>query len=99
MSAIDAPRQVTVRSAVEWGALWKENGASAPLPAVDFSRETVVGVFLGTRRSAGYGVQIVRAVGNGGALIVEYVLDRPITRHDYRADPDGAVSPRRHSQT
>ena len=77
MSAIDEPRQVTVRSAAEWGALWTENGASAPLPAVDFSRETVVGVFLGTPRSAGYGVQIVRAVGNGGALIVEYVETAP----------------------
>ena len=77
MSAIEAPRQVTVRSAAEWGALWKENGATAPLPAVDFSREMVVGVFLGTRPTAGYGVEIVRAVGNSGAFVVEYVETRP----------------------
>ena len=77
MSAIDEPRRVTVRSAADWGALWKENGASAPLPAVDFSREVVVGVFLGSRPTGGYGVEIVRAVGNGGALIVEYVEAAP----------------------
>jgi hypothetical protein len=77
MSAIDAPRQVTVRSAAEWAALWKENGAGAPLPAVDFSREMVVGVFLGSRPTSGYGVEIVRAIGNSGALVVEYVEARP----------------------
>src|SRR5947209_2068551 len=77
MSAIDQPRQVTVRSAAEWGALWKENGAKAPLPAVDFSREMVVGIFLGTRPTAGYGVEIIRTIGNAGALIVEYVESTP----------------------
>ena len=77
MSAIEEPRQVAVRSAAEWGALWKENGANAPLPAVDFSREMVVGVFLGSRPTAGYGVEIVRAVGNAGSFIVEYVETRP----------------------
>ena len=77
MSAIDEPRQVTIRSAAEWGALWKENGGTAPLPAVDFSREIVVGVFLGTRPTAGYGVEIIRVVGNSGALAVEYVETRP----------------------
>jgi hypothetical protein len=76
-SGIDEPRQVTVRSAAEWGAIWKENGLNAPLPAVDFSREMVVGIFLGSRPTAGYGVEIVRAVGNGGALIVEYVETAP----------------------
>ena len=77
MSAIDAPRQVTVRSAAEWAALWKENGAGAPPPAVDFSREMVVGVFLGSRPTSGYGVEIVRTIGNSGALVVEYVETRP----------------------
>ena len=77
MSAIDKPRQVTVRSAADWGALWKENGAPAPLPAVDFSREMVVGIFLGSRPTAGYGVEIVRAVGNTGSFIVEYVEMMP----------------------
>ena len=77
MSAIDESRQITVRSAPEWGALWKENGANAPLPTVDFPREMVVGVFLGTRPTAGYGVEIIRAVGNSSTLVVEYVETTP----------------------
>jgi hypothetical protein len=77
MSAIDKASQVTVRSPAEWAALWKENGAPGALPAVDFSREMVVGVFLGSRPTAGYGVEIVRAVGNSGALVVEYVETAP----------------------
>lgn len=77
MSAIDEPRQVTVRSAAEWSALWKEHGATAPLPAVDFSREAVVGVFMGSRPSAGYAVEVIRAVGNSGSLVIEYVETTP----------------------
>ena len=77
MSAIDQPRQVAVRSTAEWTALWKESGATAPLPAVDFSREMVVAVFLGSRPTAGHGVEIIRAVGNSGALVVEYVETAP----------------------
>jgi hypothetical protein len=34
-------------------------------------------VFVGSRPTAGYGVEIVRAVGNSGALIVEYVETQP----------------------
>jgi hypothetical protein len=76
MSAIEEPRQVTIRSAAEWAALWKENGANAPLPVIDFSREMVVGVFLGSR-PAGYGVEIVKAVGNAGTMVVQYVESGP----------------------
>src|SRR5580765_4838943 len=77
VSAIEQPRQVTVRLAADWEKLWKENGANAPLPAVDFSREMVVGVFLGRRPTAGYGVETVRAIGNSSALVVEYVETAP----------------------
>jgi hypothetical protein len=37
----------------------------------------VVGVSLGTRPTAGYGVEIVRAVDASGTLIVEYVETAP----------------------
>lgn len=76
-SAIDEPRQVAVRSAAEWAALWKQNDADAPLPPVDFSREMVVGVFSGTRPTAGYGVEIIRVVGGSGRLVVEYIETTP----------------------
>jgi hypothetical protein len=77
MSGIAEPRQATARSAAELTALWRAHGASDQVPIVDFSREMVVGVFLGTRRTAGYGVEIVRAVGNAGVLTVAYVETAP----------------------
>ena len=77
-SETDAPRQAAVRSAAEWSALWKTHDPSGQSPpAVDFSREMVVAVFLGSRPTAGYEVEIVRAVGNGGTLLVEYVETGP----------------------
>jgi len=72
MSEIESPRQSAVRSADEWSALWKTHDPGGQMPAIDFSREMVVAVFLGSRPTGGYGVEIVRAVGNSGTLVVEY---------------------------
>ena len=77
MSGIEEPRQAAVRSAAEWSALWKTHDPGGERPPVDFSREMVVGVFLGSRPTAGYGVEIVRAVGNSATLVVEYVETAP----------------------
>jgi hypothetical protein len=75
-SGIAEPRQVVVRFADAWQALWKEH-ASGPPPAVDFSQSIVVGVFLGSRPTAGYEVEIVRIRRTGAGLAVEYVERRP----------------------
>lgn len=52
-SAITEKRLVTVRDAESWNRLWSEHAgptfATRPLPAVDFSRNMVVGIFLGSR--------------------------------------------------
>jgi hypothetical protein len=39
---------------------------------VDFSKEMVVGVFLGSRPTAGYTLEIVSATQDGGKLTVRY---------------------------
>ena len=77
MSAIDEPRQAAARSAVEWTALWNAHGAGGPVPSVDFAREMVVGVFLGSRPTAGFGVEIVRTVGSTSGVVVEYIETAP----------------------
>lgn len=77
MSGVESPRQVVVRSAAEWSALWKIHDPKGQSPAIDFSREMVLAVFLGSRPTAGYAIEIVRAVGNSGTLIVEYVESAP----------------------
>jgi hypothetical protein len=71
-SGIDSARQVTVRTPEAWAALWREHAPDRAVPQVDFAREMVVGVFLGSRPTAGFGVEIVGTRQEGGALIVMY---------------------------
>ena len=73
MSGIDEPRQVVVRTADEWQAVWKEHDGRTPAPLVDFSASTVVGLFLGSRRTAGFEVEITALKKEGDILVVEYV--------------------------
>lgn len=65
-SAISGPVTTTVvaRTPDEWKALWARHtgGTGEDAPAVDFSRDMVVGVFLGQRPRAGYAVQCTMVV-------------------------------------
>lgn len=51
---------VVVRSQTEWGALWAKHtaGRSQVRPAVDFTKEMVVAVFLGERNQGGTKVEV-----------------------------------------
>jgi hypothetical protein len=73
---IEDTRQVVIRSATEWQTLWRRHSAE-PVPPVDFSRSVVIGIFLGSRPTAGYGVTITRVSSQGEKTIVEYVERRP----------------------
>lgn len=75
-SQILEPREVVVRSAAEWQTLWKEHSAEPP-PTIDFSRSIVVGVFVGSRPTTGYQVDITAVKGDGGLAVVEYRERRP----------------------
>lgn len=73
MSGIDTPRQAVARSDQEWGALWQQHaGLGKPAPKVDFSKRTVVAVFLGSRPSAGYRVEVSGTRQQGKTLIVAW---------------------------
>ena len=76
-SQIEEPHQLTARSAEEWPKLWREHAGERARPSVDLARDMVVGVFLGTRPTAGFGVQIVSAHVDRGALVVQYRETRP----------------------
>ena len=76
-SGIAEPREVVVSTAEEWRALWQAHGTDTPPPAVDFSAEMIVGVFLGTRPTPGYSIEIVSVVEEQGTVVVEYVEHEP----------------------
>lgn len=72
MSGIEDARQAVAKTEAEWLALWRAHNPAAPAPKVDFNKRIVVGVFLGTRPSAGYSVEISGTKADGKALLVEW---------------------------
>jgi hypothetical protein len=77
MSGVQVPREVVVRTPAEWKALWIDHSPIEKLPVVDFTQKMVVGIFLGTKPSAGHEVEIVSTRIQDGELIVEYVRKQP----------------------
>ena len=76
-SNMDDVRQAVVRTAAAWNTLWRQHAPDRPQPKVDFSREMVVGVFMGSRPTAGFAVEIIGMRDEGGMLVVEYRETRP----------------------
>ncbi len=72
MSQIEEPRQDVVLSADVWETLWRRHSGTTPAPKVDFSTRSVIAIFLGTRPTAGYAVDITGARESGGILTVEW---------------------------
>lgn len=75
-SRISERTEIVVRAQDEWLGLWQAH-SSQPAPPVDFSRSVVVGVFLGSRPTAGYQVEITAIATDGGVTMVDYVERRP----------------------
>ena len=76
-SGIEDAREAVARSADEWAKLWREHAGSRPVPRVDFATRTVVAVFLGTRPSAGYAVEITGSRVDGPDLVIQWSERRP----------------------
>lgn len=76
-SNVDEDRQVVVRTQAEWSGLWRQHGPDRPRPAVDFRREMVVGVFLGSRMTSGFAVEIVDVTPTASGHLAHYRVTRP----------------------
>jgi protease stability complex PrcB-like protein len=76
-SNIDEAKQVVVRTEAEWTKLWQQHSPDRKRPAVDFSKEMVVGVFMGSRPTAGYNVSIVSTFAKDGNVLVRYQESTP----------------------
>ncbi len=77
MSQVEDAKQAIARTPAEFDSLWRLHAGSSPAPKVDFASRTVVAVFLGTRSSAGYGVEITGTRQEKDALVVEWRERRP----------------------
>ena len=61
-SLITTFRFEVCRDAASWEALWSAHGGAGSAPAVDFSADMVVGVWLGTKPTGGVTVDIYQVV-------------------------------------
>lgn len=61
-SGIQEPKQVVVTNQAQWDELWEKhmarNDPKKPAPEVDFSKQTVLFVSAGQKRTGGYSVEI-----------------------------------------
>ena len=80
LSGVEEARQVVLRTPEEWKALWKEHAPGQPMPAVDFTKSMVIGVFLGLRNTAGYRVTITGIERDGANVVVTHREERPAAR-------------------
>ncbi len=71
-SNVDDAKQVVVRTEAEWKTLWRQHGGERPMPAVDFGKEMVLGVFMGSRPTAGFDIAITSTIEGNGILHVRY---------------------------
>lgn len=69
-SLVTQPGNVVVRDAAAFARLWAEHGAPQPLPAVDFTRHMVIGVFTGSQPNGCHSTAIDRIVRANGKLTV-----------------------------
>lgn len=80
-SGIRDERRVVIRDGAAWASLWAEHvaGRTPPpqLPAVDFSREMVLGYFWGEKPTSGYGVEITEVVQTAQGLLVRVEVSFP----------------------
>ena len=77
MSGIDRSEQLVVRTAADWQSLWRRHAPSRPAPTVDFTKQMIVAVFLGSRPSGGYQAEITGVRSDGKTLIVQWLERRP----------------------
>lgn len=79
-SGIKKAERVTAQTQEEWTALWKRHAgeaAAADAPKVDWSKEMVLGAFLGSRTTGGYAVQIAGVKEQAGKLVVQVETRSP----------------------
>jgi hypothetical protein len=70
-SGIGEARDVVVKDGATWAALWAEHaGVDTQVPAVDFDRQMVVGVFLGKQQNGCYSTTISNVSLGGNKLTV-----------------------------
>jgi len=66
--------EYVIRDASAWKDLWKQTNSNSssqpPIPEIDFSKEMILGAYLGQKNSGGYGIKISRVQERDNCLEV-----------------------------
>lgn len=76
-SARTSPYLAAAYNEAQMRAVWGSHRPGTSPPFVDFDKETVVAVFLGTRATGGFTVVIEKATRDGDDLVVNWLEGRP----------------------
>jgi hypothetical protein len=76
-SGVEKQREIVIRTAADWKALWLEHSPDEPMPAIDFSKSVVAGVFLGVRSTGGYSATIASVDREGKGIVVRWREQKP----------------------
>ena len=77
MSNVDEPGTAVAFTPAEWEKLWRSHAFDKPLPKVDFTTRRVVAIFLGSRPTPGYEIEIIGVKTDGDTATVEWTELRP----------------------
>jgi len=77
MSGIHEARTVVVKDAGTWAGLWSEHAPGRPLPAVDFTANMVVGVFMGSGANSCFTTAIDGVARTADKIIVHELRSVP----------------------
>lgn len=76
LSGVTSALNVVIRDQESFEKLWSAHNQNRtpvpPLPKIDFTRQMVLGVFLGNRPSGCYGVEIGKVEVSGGKITAHY---------------------------
>jgi hypothetical protein len=80
-SAIADQERLVIRDTAAWISFWTRMNSNSqpepPRPAVDFSKEMIVAVAMGSRATGGFQITMPAARVEGSALIVEVLSRSP----------------------
>jgi hypothetical protein len=77
MSGIHEAHTVVVKDALTWAGLWSEHAPGRPLPAVDFTANMVVGVFMGSGANSCFTTAIDGVARTADKIIVHELRSVP----------------------
>jgi hypothetical protein len=76
-SGVEESKEVVARNDEEWGSLWAGLPIKQAPPKVNFANTMIAAVFLGTRPTSGYSVEIVGVRADGDTLVISYQEKKP----------------------